>query len=86
MVGNVLVWCLDGWAPDFYKTAPRIDPAWLPPADKENVLRSCRGASWHDSVAIGSLANAAAQHRSVRVPVTGYEEVGIRLVLNPESR
>jgi formylglycine-generating enzyme required for sulfatase activity len=44
MLGNVLEWCWDGCAPDYYKNSPPDDPAGPPGAD----ARVLRGGGWLD--------------------------------------
>jgi len=73
MIGNVIEYCLDWYAPDFYARSPEKNPVNLTPAEK----RSCRGGSWLHLSFMQRAAyrgNIWTDHRSARV--------GFRVVRN----
>ena len=55
MAGNVLEWVADGYDPDAYRHAPRVDP-FTPPS---GMMRAIRGGAWG-----GDLGGGPAELRS----------------------
>lgn len=48
MAGNAREWVSDWYDPEYYKHAPKMNPKG---PDKQGVVRSIRGGSWHSPVA-----------------------------------
>ena len=70
MGDNVHEWCLDWYAPDYYKSSPELNPKG-PPSGKRRVSR---GGSWRHDV----KASRSAQ-RSSLPPQYRYTDYGFRI-------
>jgi formylglycine-generating enzyme required for sulfatase activity len=71
MGDTVHEWCLDVYLPDYYATAPRIDPC----ASGGEERRSARGGSWRHAIVVTACAA-----RSCLPPSFHYPDFGFRWV------
>ncbi|HYO81605.1 MAG TPA: formylglycine-generating enzyme family protein [Bryobacteraceae bacterium] len=71
MVGNVMEWVQDWYAPDAYQSASKVDP--LGPA--AGSYKVYRGGAW-----LSSGSQCRPTYRGFDFPTSGYYSVGFRLV------
>lgn len=73
MLGNVMEWVQDWYAPDSYAAAPRIDPRGA----AAGSYKVYRGGAW-----LSPASQCRPTYRGFDFPITGYYSVGFRLVRN----
>lgn len=71
MLGNVMEWVSDWYAPDYYASAPRIDPHGA----ATRSYKVYRGGAW-----LSPASQCRPTYRGFDFPNTGYYSVGFRLV------
>jgi formylglycine-generating enzyme required for sulfatase activity len=76
MAGNVMEWCLDAFAADFYIRAASLGKN---PSNLEGPLRVVRGGSWMDPI-----APLRTTHRSSAAPALCDRTLGFRCVYTPD--
>lgn len=76
MSGNVAEWCSDWYAPDYYKTSPRKNPAG-PESGEKRVIR---GGCWYNDAYFCQVYS-----RFSAFPGDADEHLGFRLVYIPSS-
>lgn len=83
MAGNVIEWCADWYAKDYYQTAPEVDP----PGPKAGTARVLRGIGWGHA---DLPSNARCSYRDCYAPTGRSEVIGFRcakdiVALEPEK-
>ena len=71
MLGNVMEWVQDWYAPDYYETGARVDPR----GPASGSYRVYRGGAW-----LSSDKQCRPSYRGFDFPNAGYYSVGFRLV------
>jgi formylglycine-generating enzyme required for sulfatase activity len=73
MHGNVMEWCLDWYAADYYSRSPSTNPANTTPGE----IRTFRGGAWR-----ASPPNCAAPNRHKNAPDSASFMIGFRVARN----
>lgn len=71
MIGNVMEWVQDWYAPDYYNGSPRVDPR----GPATGSYKVYRGGAW-----LSSGSQCRPTYRGFDFPNSGYYSVGFRLV------
>lgn len=71
MLGNVMEWVQDWYAPDYYAATPRVDPR----GPMTGSYKVYRGGAW-----LSPATQCRPTYRGFDFPNTGYYSVGFRLV------
>ena len=71
MLGNVMEWVQDWYAPDYYQTSPRVDP----PGGAAGSYKVFRGGAW-----LSKAAQCRPTYRGFDFPSSGHYSVGFRIV------
>jgi formylglycine-generating enzyme required for sulfatase activity len=77
MLGNVMEWVQDWYAPDYYQNSPRLDP----PGGAAGSYKVFRGGAW-----LSKAAQCRPTYRGFDFPSSGHYSVGFRIVRTRSRR